>query len=61
MFLSLQGMKAKVWKARSTSPLFNTKIYANNLENLFERMWERYEQGLEPDHLIKSWNIANGS
>ncbi|RUS69693.1 hypothetical protein EGW08_022546 [Elysia chlorotica] len=57
----LQGMKTKVWKARSSSPLFSTKIYANNLENLFERMWDRYEHGLEPDHLIKPWKTGEGA
>ena len=53
-------MKTKVWKARTSSPLFNTKIYANNLEDLFERMWERHEEGLEPEHLVQPWNATNG-
>ena len=35
-----------------TSPLFDTKLYARDLEKLFRRMWDRYEQGLPPDHLI---------
>lgn len=58
---SLQAMKAKVWKARSSSPLFNTKIYASNLERLFDRMWKRYEQGLQPEHLVHAWDMPNGS
>jgi protein O-GlcNAc transferase len=57
----LQAMKTKVWKARTSSPLFNTKIYANNLEQLFESMWDRYEQGLEPDHLVHQSDVQNGS
>uniref|UniRef100_A0A0B7BKM2 O-GlcNAc transferase C-terminal domain-containing protein n=1 Tax=Arion vulgaris TaxID=1028688 RepID=A0A0B7BKM2_9EUPU len=57
----LQAMKAKVWRARSTSPLFNTKIYASVLEQLFEKMWDLYEQGLEADHLVHQWDMPNGS
>merc|ERR1719361_118872 len=56
----LQGMKTKVWRARTSSPLFSTQIYANNLENLFERMWDLHEQDLEPDHLTESWDVTNG-
>jgi len=57
----LQGMKTKVWQARTSSPLFDTQVYSHNLENLFERMWERYEAGLEVDHLTESWELENGN
>jgi len=40
-----------VWKARLSSPLFNTRQYAQGLEDTFFKMWERYDKGLEPDHL----------
>ena len=44
-------MRAKVWKARMTSGLFNTKMYAQDLERLYRAMWERYEAGLGVDHI----------
>lgn len=62
---SLESMKAKVWQARTSSPLFNTQIYADNLEHLFERMWDQYEKGMEPQHLVDDWDprgngLSNG-
>ncbi|XP_064636239.1 UDP-N-acetylglucosamine--peptide N-acetylglucosaminyltransferase 110 kDa subunit-like isoform X2 [Lineus longissimus] len=47
----LKGMKAKVWEARTSSPLFNSKQYARDLEGLYRAMWNRQEQGLKADHL----------
>jgi len=47
----LKAMRAKVWQARTNSHLFDVKFYVNNLENLFMRMWKRYENGEEPDHI----------
>jgi protein O-GlcNAc transferase len=48
----LANLRSRVQEARMTSPLFDTKLYARDLEKLFRRMWDRYEQGLPPDHLI---------
>lgn len=48
---SLKGMRAKVWVARSDSPLFDCRQYAQGMEMLYERMWERHVQGLKPDHI----------
>jgi len=56
----LDGMKTKVWAARTSSPLFNTQIYAHNLEDLFERMWELHEVGQPPQPLTKPWGQPNG-
>ena len=50
----LKAMRAKVWKARLESPLFNCKTYASSMEKLFERMWKMYEKGEKPDH-ITDW------
>ncbi|KAL5012673.1 hypothetical protein ScPMuIL_011224 [Solemya velum] len=47
----LRAVRAKVWKARTSSPLFNCKMYSSNMEKLYEQMWEKYEQGLPPDHI----------
>jgi protein O-GlcNAc transferase len=45
-------MRAKVWKARITSPLFNCKTYARNMEVLYRKMWEKYVNGQEPSHIV---------
>lgn len=47
----LKGMRAKVWKARVESPLFDCKQYANGLEMLYTRMWSRHSQNKAPDHI----------
>ena len=48
---SLKRVKDKVWNARLRSPLFNTRQYTHNLEGLLLKVWRRYENGLEPDHV----------
>ncbi|XP_064607672.1 UDP-N-acetylglucosamine--peptide N-acetylglucosaminyltransferase 110 kDa subunit-like [Liolophura sinensis] len=48
----LKAVRAKVWNARQTSPLFNSQQYARNMESLFHQMWERYHGGLSPDHIL---------
>ncbi|XP_029043936.1 UDP-N-acetylglucosamine--peptide N-acetylglucosaminyltransferase 110 kDa subunit isoform X1 [Osmia bicornis bicornis] len=47
----LKATRAKVWKARSESPLFNCKLYALGMEMLYKKMWERYSRGEKPDHV----------
>lgn len=49
----LKAIRAKVWKARAESPLFNVKIYTSNLERLYRRMWSKYERGEKPDHITE--------
>ncbi|KAG9509114.1 UDP-N-acetylglucosamine--peptide N-acetylglucosaminyltransferase 110 kDa subunit, partial [Fragariocoptes setiger] len=48
----LKAIRAKVWQARTDSRLFDVKSYVVNLESLFLKMWRRYEQGHEPDHIV---------
>lgn len=48
---SLKAMRHKVWSARTTSPLFDVKQYAQGLEKLYSKMWERFSVGLKPDHV----------
>ena len=50
---SLRGMRAKVWKGRTESPLFNCKTYATDLERLFEAMWQKHAKGEKPDHITE--------
>lgn len=50
----LRSMRHKVWKARVESPLFDCKQYANGLENLFLRMFERHSRGEIADHITET-------
>lgn len=47
----LKTMRAKVWKARVDSPLFDCKQYADGLEMLYTKMWNRHSRGEGPDHI----------
>lgn len=47
----LKAIRAKVWQARTDSHLFDVKLYVNNLEGLFIRMWKKFENGEQPDHI----------
>ena len=46
-------MRAKVWAGRTTSPLFNVKTYATDLESLFEVMWEKFSRGEKASHVTE--------
>ncbi|XP_050090150.1 UDP-N-acetylglucosamine--peptide N-acetylglucosaminyltransferase 110 kDa subunit isoform X1 [Anopheles aquasalis] len=47
----LKAIRARVWVARCESPLFDCKQYAQGLETLFYKMWERFARGERPDHI----------
>jgi len=49
----LRGMRAKVWKGRMDSPLFNCQTYAHDIEKLFKLMWQRFARGEKPDHITE--------
>lgn len=46
-------MRAKVWRHRSTSDLFNIQTYTRGLEGVYAKMWERHESGEEVGHLTE--------
>lgn len=46
-------VRARVWKQRICSPLFNTKQYTIDLERLYLQMWEHHSNGSKPEHLVK--------
>lgn len=50
---SLRQMRAKVWKARTTTTLFDIKQYCTDMEDLFYKMWSRFEKGEAPDHITE--------
>jgi len=47
----LKAIRHRVWAARTTSPLFDCKQYAQGLEMLYGRMWDRHAMGLKADHV----------
>ncbi|KJH46149.1 tetratricopeptide repeat protein [Dictyocaulus viviparus] len=49
----LSAIRAKVWKARITSTLFNVKQYCMDMESLLHTMWRRYEEGRPVDHITQ--------
>jgi len=56
---SLKMIRARVWKQRICSPLFNTKQYTTDLEKLYLQMWEHHSCGKKPDHLINVSQIES--
>lgn len=57
----LRQMRAKVWNLRTQSDLFDVKYYTSCMQRLFFLMWERYEAGKEPEHLmqvVEEYNVA---
>jgi len=47
----LKVIKDKLVSNLSTSPLYNTPLFTRHLESAYLTMYERYQQGLEPDHI----------
>lgn len=50
----LASIKQKLVNNRLTTPLFDTPLFTKNLESAFKKMYERHQQGLEPDHIVVS-------
>ncbi|CAK9291764.1 unnamed protein product [Gordionus sp. m RMFG-2023] len=49
----LKAMRAKVWKLRTSSSLFDSQRYALDMEKLFKKMWERHQKGSPIDHITE--------
>ena len=47
----LKVIKDKLVSNLSTAPLYNTPLFTRHLESAYLTMYERYQQGLEPDHI----------
>ena len=47
----LQDIKNKLLANRLEKPLFNTQMFTKNLEILYNKMYGRYLENLEPNHL----------
>jgi predicted O-linked N-acetylglucosamine transferase (SPINDLY family) len=47
----LARLKHKLANHRSAAPLFNTKLFTQNLEAAYAAMFDRYRAGLTPDSI----------
>ena len=47
----LSRIRSTLSKNRSTHPLFDTPRFVRHLEGAYLTMWERYQNGLPPDHI----------
>jgi len=48
----LLAIRQKLAANRFSMPLFNTPLFTRHLESAYRQMYERYQTGLEPDHLF---------
>jgi predicted O-linked N-acetylglucosamine transferase (SPINDLY family) len=47
----LAGIRTRIQDNRLTSPLFDTPLFARNLEAAYTAIHDRYQAGLPPDHI----------
>jgi len=47
----LKLIKDKLVGNLSTAPLYDTSLFAKNLESAYSMMYDRYQRGLDPDHI----------
>ena len=47
----LEEIKSKLEKNKFTKPLFNTKLFANNIESAYKKMYERYLKVLPVENI----------
>jgi predicted O-linked N-acetylglucosamine transferase (SPINDLY family) len=50
----LADIKSKLHKNRLSAPLFNTPLFTKNLETAYIEMYERYQNDLQPEHIVIS-------
>jgi protein O-GlcNAc transferase len=50
----LAALKQKLANGRSTTPLFNSKLFTRRLETAYLAMHQRHQAGLAPDHIVVS-------
>jgi protein O-GlcNAc transferase len=48
----LLSLRETLSRRRTTSPLFDTRLFTKHLEAAYARMYERYRAGLPPDHML---------
>jgi protein O-GlcNAc transferase len=50
----LAHLRQKLVRNRLTTPLFDVRRFTGHIENAYAQMYERYQAGLPPDHILVS-------
>ena len=50
----LRAIRQKLDRNRLTTPLFDTKLFTQHIEATYRAMYERYQEGLPPEHIACS-------
>eukprot|EP00091_Calanus_sinicus_P015455 TRINITY_DN3371_c0_g1_i2.p1 TRINITY_DN3371_c0_g1~~TRINITY_DN3371_c0_g1_i2.p1 ORF type:complete len:383 (+),score=130.26 TRINITY_DN3371_c0_g1_i2:71-1150(+) len=48
-----RAIRAKVWDGRISSPLFDVRVYAKDLEDLVYKMFEKFRKGEKINHITQ--------
>jgi protein O-GlcNAc transferase len=48
----LAVIRRELARNRQTTPLFDTRLYTKQIETAYDAMYERYQAGLSPDHIV---------
>ena len=49
----LKMIREKLVDDLPNAPLYNTRLFAKNIESAYKTMFDRYHQGLTPDHIFE--------
>ena len=55
----LKAIRDKLHQNRLTTPLFDSQLFTQHLENAYAQMMQRYYAGLAPEHIVVSKEIKN--
>jgi len=50
----IESLKARLAGNRATCPLFNTALFTQHIESAYQVAYDRYYEGLAPDHIYVS-------
>ena len=48
-----RAIRNKVWKGRAESPLFSVQTYTKNLEDLYFKMFQKFQKGEKVSHITQ--------
>jgi predicted O-linked N-acetylglucosamine transferase (SPINDLY family) len=48
----LDAIKSKLITNLPSAPLYNTKLFTQYLESAYENMYRRYQNDLDPEHIV---------
>ena len=53
--IKLKSIKDKLIHNLSSAPLFDTPLFARNLESAFKTMYEKHQNGIKPEHIYVNY------